>query len=145
MDNNNDEELVRELCKKIAREIMEELQEETEVRMDPDNPKLHSLWDEIVVQNVFQHGIGWDLTEEHVKALILDKVRSLRMDEQTLIWLQTNSGTDWELEDEEERGKPVFDDDEIAYYVLHEYVYRLADEHATSDERLSRYIDRLTS
>lgn len=137
------ERLAEYLSEYIAEATIRELRSEKDVRFDPGSAVLRSLWDEIVVQRAFQYGIGWELTEDHIKGIILQHVESLSPSDCLALWLNTDVGSEWSSRDG--KVEPPVNSFDIVNHMLRYFVYPKADQWALTDRRLRRYIEQLTS
>ena len=80
---------------------------------------------------------------ESLKKLCADSgMEELKEHEKLALWFQTDRGLDWLYDDEEERDKyPPVDEDDIAQYVLQDFVYYKAGD--WSNKRIQAYLDYL--
>lgn len=111
-------------CKRISTSIIRRLQKmKGNSMLSGDDSELGNTWDEICVQVQGDRSFFWDAYEQTIEQMLHSAVESLTQETETAIWLQTENGYVW---DEEEDGEPetVFED--VANYILHEYIYEEA-------------------
>ena len=107
----------------IARKVQRDLQHMTEGMQSGDDSGLANLWDEVCVQMQRQASVMWELYTDIMTTMILTHVRSLTVEQQEAIWLQTSAS---EEGDSSQDGNATDSDDEIASYIMREYLLNLA-------------------
>jgi len=107
--------------------------------MSAEDSGLRNVWDEICVQQQWEHSFSWGAYLATIEAFIEARLETLRPYELDALWLLTREGDDWDSELEEEREiYPVMRCDVLAY--LQDELLSLALN--WSNERISRYLER---
>jgi hypothetical protein len=108
-------------CKRLVRKVIRFLQQ-AEAGLSGDDSGLKSVWDEVCVQVRAQESVHWDDYLSTIEDLIARWVKVLAVPAKKALWLQTNSGTDWQCDREEETenaeeadGCPYCEDDVVDY------------------------------
>ena len=91
------------------------------------------------MQVQYERSFAWDAYEETIRATIRHDIESLPLHEAQAIWLQTDQGFDWDVDNEGIGQIPVCDDN-IEDYLLREFV--LAKAGSWSNARIREYLDR---
>lgn len=104
-----------------------------------EGSQLETIWEEICVQVQWEQPLIWEVYEETVKAEIGGLVAELPSHEKQAVWLQTEAGTDWKLEDPDERDSDPVNDDHVEAYLIN-LVYDEAER--WSNERIRAFIER---
>lgn len=106
-----------------------------------DDTPLKNMWDEICVQVQGEQSGMWDDYEDTISSLILSKVEGLDSVTQQAIWLQTDEGTDWSVDNEDQDGQeiPIVCED-IAKYILDGFMLSAAAN--WTNRRIERYLQR---
>jgi len=100
---------------------------------------LRNTWDEICVQQQWEHSFYWGAYLATIEAFIEARLETLRPYELDALWLLTREGDDWDSELEEEREiYPVMRCDVQAY--LQDELLSLACD--WSNDRISQYLER---
>lgn len=124
---------------RLARIVIKQLQRMKHT-LSGDDSELKTTWDEICVQIQNDKSLHWDAYEFTARQLVEGYLPKLSDHEREAIWLQTQSGFEWSLEEAVERDPNPVVDDEIIDHVLHEYVY--AEAGRWSNLRIREFIDR---
>ena len=61
----------------------------------PESSGLINLWDEICVQVQREYSVYWDAYEEYIVAIINESIRRLSKEEKLMIWLSSESFSEW--------------------------------------------------
>ena len=126
-------------CKKISGKVVRSLQKMTEGMQSGDDTPLKNVWDEICVQVQYEESGMWEIYLETISAFIEDEVKKLNNATKQAIWLQTEEGIDWEI-DNEEGDLSEFYVDDIVRYILHEFV--LSEATKWRNKRIEKYLER---
>ena len=123
-------------CERISTSVIRRLQKFTgRSLLHTEDSGLLNTWDEICVEvqseETYYRRLYLPTIEDVVDAEIEKRASSL----QQAIWLQTENGSGWEPEDDE----PINVAQDIADYVIQEYVLRKADR--WSNQRIERYLN----
>ncbi len=128
--------------------VIRDLRKITEGMQSGDDSPLKNVWDEICVQMQTEESVMWEVYLDVISSLIKSELKPLSREILQSIWLQTNEGGDWESEiaDQISEGElkeydvtVACNEDDIAEYILHEYIL-----HAASDftnKRIEKFID----
>lgn len=132
-------QLAEHTAERITRRVIAALQRLTDCQLSGDDSSLENTWDEICVQVQYEESYAWDVYLETVKAILGGDVEDLAAHEREALWLQTEQGSDWDCEDDENREPyPVLNDD-IVEYLLNDYV--LAAAGRWSNPRIRAYLE----
>jgi len=145
------------MCKSISKKTIRKLQALKEDNLlSGDDSGLKNVWDEICVQVQLDESVFWELYEGLVYSIIYDEVESMEKEFKQAIWLETENGKEWAIEEEDFESNrnnqalskyevPIYDyndipayEDDIAEYILNEYVYYQAQEY--SNNRIEKYL-----
>lgn len=132
-------QLAAHTAKRITRRTITALQRLTDCKLSGDDSMLANVWDEICAQVQYEESLAWDVYLETVTAMLSGEVDGLAAHEREALWLQTEQGSDWDCEDEDDRDPYPVDLDEIVEYLLHDYV--LAEAGSWSNARIRAYLD----
>jgi hypothetical protein len=142
----NHDRLLRQLAdvetKKIARKTIRSLQSlKGDNLLSGDDSELANTWDEFCVQVQEGESFFWDAYVITIKQAILVGVVALPVHVKQAIWLQTDDGFEWSLDDE--NGELDFhpDNNTIVDYVFQEVLTPLAME--WSNSRIRSYCERV--
>lgn len=125
----------------ITQKVIAQLQEMT-ATLSGDDSELKTTWEEICAQVQFEESFDWEIYDETVRSIISGYVEELPENEKKAIWLQTEVGIDWDLDEPEDRKPCHISDDEIVDYLAQNYVYTAAGD--WSNEHIQAYIERST-
>jgi hypothetical protein len=133
-------DLARRACDKLSRSVVRTLTMMTDGMQSGDDTPLKNMWDEICVQVQGEQSGMWDDYEDTISSLILSKVAGLDSATQQAIWLQTDEGTDWSVDNEDQDGQeiPIVCED-IAKYILDGFVLSVAAN--WTNRRIERYLE----
>ena len=107
-------------CQRISRKVVRCLQRMTKGMQSGDDSGLRNVWDEGCVQVQGEHSVMWDVYLETIRDMITGHLANLDGAVKQAIWLQTNSGMEWDPDDED--NDIFYADDEIADYILSDYL-----------------------
>lgn len=105
-----------------------------------DDSELKNVWDEICVQVQFENSIFWDAYVETAKQFLKGYVELLPEHIQLAIWLQTDDGFQWQLDNGDPQSRFCADSDAITDYIFSEFLLKAAGK--WSNDRIERYIER---
>ena len=132
-------QLAAQVAKRLTRKVITQLQRLKDVQSGDDS-KLQNVWDEICVQMQTEQSLSWDAYDDTARSLVAACLKTLPTHEQQALWLQTEEGSNWSLEDEEEREQfPVCDENTVEY-LLNDHIYPAAGR--WSNARIQAYINR---
>lgn len=131
--------LAKTECKRISRKIMRRLMQMDGEMQSGDDSSLKNLWDEICVQVQGEQSIFWSEYLDTVQPLLLLELKKVNVDIKQSIWLQTDEGFDWYLENENADIAP-FSDEDISTYIMQEFVLSIAANY--NNKRIEKYLDR---
>ncbi|MBU1194095.1 MAG: hypothetical protein KKE62_07355 [Proteobacteria bacterium] len=127
-----------EIAGRITRKTISGLQNIKET-LSGDDSELNNCWDEICVQVQHEHSFFWDAYDETAQSYAMGYIEGLKEHEKLALWFQTEIGWDWLYADDEEREEyPPMLDEDIAQYIVKEYLYRKAD--VWTNERIRAYL-----
>ena len=130
-----------EIAERITRKTISALQKIKDT-LSGDDSELENSWDEICVQVQYGQSFFWDSYDLTARSFVVAYIEELKEHEKLALWFQTDRGLDWLYDDEEERDKyPPVDEDDIAQYVLQDFVYYKAGD--WSNKRIQAYLDYL--
>ncbi|MDA1053291.1 MAG: hypothetical protein O3C40_22800 [Planctomycetota bacterium] len=130
--------VAKEAAERVARRVIAALQRMEET-LAGDDSGLKTTWDAICVQVQYEQSFYWDAYDDTVRGIVKGYIADLRRHETEAIWLQTNEGSDWQCDDEEDReAYPVWEGD-IINYITSEYVYEEAGR--WTNARIRSYFD----
>lgn len=126
-------------CRKVSGKIVRDLQKMTEGMQSGDDTPLKNVWDEICVQVQGEYSVMWDAYLDTITSLIRDEVEKLDIQTKQAIWLQTDEGIDWEI-DNEDQNTATYCVEDITEYVLENFVLSAAAN--WGNKRIEKYLDR---
>jgi hypothetical protein len=126
-------------CKKISRKVVRGLQKITEDMQSGDDTPLKNIWDEICVQVQGEESVMWEAYLNTIRSFIQAEVKKLDARTKQAIWLQTNEGLDWAIDNEEQETVSFFEDD-IIDNILQDYV--LSEAADWTNKRIEKYLER---
>ena len=139
----------KDLLKKFAKEIAIRIAKKTilalqkiENTLSGDDSGLKNTWDEICVQIQYEESLFWSAYDETVQSFVFAYIEELKSHEKLVIWLQTEQGSDWPYDYEEQNDNypPVLVED-VAQYITQEYIYSKAG--SWSNNRIRNYLDTI--
>lgn len=132
-------EVAQKAARRITRKVIAALQQMTDT-LSGDDSELKTTWDEICAQVQHENSSNWDAYDETVRGIVKAHIARLSKQEKEAIWLQTEAGTDWAYEEEENRESQPVSDEEIMDWLVEERVY--AEAANWSNARIRAYLDR---
>ena len=109
----------------IARVVIAKLQR-SQRDSDFAPSDLKSEWDEICVQIRHDRWPDWKMQDFGIRVIVRGYVAALRSHEREAIWLRTDGGREWDLDDPEDCDRNPINDDQIVDYITDHYVYEMA-------------------
>ena len=82
----------------IAASIIRQLQgikRDRGMMQSPESSGLINLWDEVCVQVQREYSVFWDAYEEFIRTIIEERVQKLPKEEKLMIWLSSESFSEW--------------------------------------------------
>ncbi|MGR3174545.1 MAG: hypothetical protein ACUZ8N_08115 [Candidatus Scalindua sp.] len=153
-------QLANTISERISRKVELSLKGMKDGLQSSDDSGLENLWDEVCVQLQSEQSIFWDLYNDYVIDLIKPHIEKLEHYEKTVIWLQTDRGSEWEIavsgpykendglysfpippehEVSEKDSAFCYNTDNIAEYIASEYVYEKAGTYR--NKKIIRYLE----
>jgi hypothetical protein len=133
-------------CKQISRKVAGELRKMTDGMQSGAGSPLENIWDEICVQVQEQKSALWEYYLYAIRNLIEIELKSMDSETAQAIWLQTDQGADWDMDteskilnDEEVPEKMEVSLDDIAVYILNEYLLKTAA--GWKNQRIEKFLD----
>lgn len=133
--------VAEQAAQRITRKVIAALQKLNQT-LSGDDSELETTWDEICAQVQFEQSVYWDVYDETVRDLVESLAAKLPKHERGAIWLQTDPGFDWLLEDSNVREAYPVSDEDIVDYLTREYIYVEADR--WTNDRIRAFLDRST-
>ena len=124
--------------KRIARKVVRTMQGITQGMQSGDDSVLANLWDEVCVQVQWVDSFMWEHYEEMMCEMIKKEAHMLSVELCKAVWLQTDSGFDWDF-DEDEAADIEYSEDDIADYILKEFVLKIAAD--WKNRRIEKFIN----
>jgi hypothetical protein len=126
----------------ITTEIIAELKSYT-ATMSGDDSGLKNIWEELCVQVQGEESFYWEAYQETVRTSVLGRLEALGYHDLASLWLQTDNGCDWDVENDE-ADTPLsqrltaapcvpYDLNDIATYLVSEYVLRFAENYTNKN------------
>lgn len=135
--------LATNAAKRTTRRFIRAMQKLTDCKISGDDSGLLNLWDEICAQAQFDQFEAWEAYEETGKATLDGLVAELSEHEQRALWLQTESGWDWDYDTRDANIPCPICTDDIVNYVWSEYIMNEAGR--WSNSRIRAYLERAGS
>jgi len=134
-------DLAHSACEKISRKVIRSLTKMTDGMQSGDGTSLKNIWDEVCVQVQDQESVTWEAYLDTIQSLILGELVGLDSATKQAIWLQTDEGTDWSVDNEDQDGQevPIVCED-IAKYILDGFV--LSSAGTWTNKRIEKYLER---
>jgi hypothetical protein len=134
-------DLARKECETLSRKVIRSLSKMTDGMQSGDDTPLKNIWDEICVQVQGEQAVMWDAYLDTIESLILGELVGLDSATKQAIWLQTDEGTDWSVDNEAQDGRevPIVCED-IAKYILDGFVLSAAADWI--NKRIEKYLER---
>lgn len=139
----SEKEIVRQVakaaCERICRRLIRRYRHIPPVLLGDDSP-LRNYWEDICVQEQQEErALDWEAVyEASLLGFLAGEVDELDDATRWAIWRQTDAGVGWSMEDEKPAEK--WSSDEIAKFILFEYLLLMAQGY--SNERLRKFIER---
>jgi hypothetical protein len=128
------------ICRHLTRLAIADLQRMTDSLLSGEDSGLENTWDEICVQIQSEQSVFWQTYDDIVRSLVADLVQKLLPFEREAIWLQTDQGVSWDCDEPGDRPVDPVSNDDIAEYVLTEFVYSAASN--WTNVRIQAYLDQ---
>lgn len=122
----------------IARRVIARLRKMHDGLLAGDDSGLKNSWDEICVQIQGEKFALWSAYEDTIDGIILSELENYDRLMKTALWLQTEDGIEWSI-DNNDGTQPVFSDGALVEYIRNEYVLAPAD--GWSNARIRAYLD----
>ena len=132
-------DIARDDCKQICRKVIFALQRMTEGLGSGEDSPLKNIWDEVCVQVKFQESIDWGLYLDTVRTIVSFEVGRFDARRKQAIWLQTRSGIDWYIENDDQEQTPGYCDEDITEYILNDFV--LTGALNWRNKRIEKYLE----
>jgi hypothetical protein len=116
--------LAEEVAQRLAKAVKSDL-DELEGGLSGDDSGLETVWEELCVQVQGEESFAWDEYENIAFDAIEKHVENLMDHESAAIWYQTDEGTEWMFDEEDDRAPDPDTKDAVVEYVLRA-VYTLA-------------------
>lgn len=100
---------------------------------------LRNVWDEICVQQQWEHSFSWRAYQVTIEADLECRLEELQSYELDALWLLTREGDDWDCELEDERETYPVVRDHVQNYLQDEVLTQALN---WSNARISRYLER---
>jgi hypothetical protein len=126
--------LAEKLTQKMASKIIRHLQKST-ITLSGDDSGLKNTWDEICVQIQYEYSFHWEVYLDLVEKLCLEEVLMLEEIEKFALWLQTDSGFEYE----QKEGDPEIVLEDIIQIIKKELFYKAGN---WSNDRIRKYLDQ---
>jgi hypothetical protein len=126
--------LAEKLTQKMASKIIRHLQKST-ITLSGDDSGLKNTWDEICVQIQYEYSFHWEVYLGLVEKLCLEEVLMLEEIEKFALWLQTDSGFEYE----QKEGDPEIVLEDIIQIIKKELFYKAGN---WSNDRIRKYLDQ---
>ena len=138
-ENGIARQLAEHTAKRITRKAIAILQGLTDCKLSGDDSTLENTWDEICVQVQGEESYGWDVYEETIETMLESEIAKLAPFEREALWLQTEQGSDWDCQDSDDREAYPVRNDDIATYLLRDYIMEAAG--SWTNRRIRAYLD----
>lgn len=125
-------------CKRLSMKVIRFLQKMTEGMQSGDDSPLKNIWDEVCVQVQGEESVLWDAYLDTIQALIAGEVAGLDTATKQAIWLQTNEGSEWDIENEDPTSIP-FSEEDISIFIMDSYVLSVAAD--WTNQRIQKYLE----
>jgi len=140
-------DIAESACKIITKKVIRKLQQSKDM-LSGDDTTLKNVWDEICVQVQGEESLMWDAYLDTISSFIEHEVSYLDDFTQQAIWLQTNEGSNWDEDNEEDydykenyrKKNTIFIcHDDIVLYILNDYILSSAAD--WSNKRIREYLE----
>lgn len=156
-------EFAKRECTRIARRIIRKLQKMTDALLSGDDTVLKNTWDEICVQVQFEQSFYWDVYVDEIMHLVSIELNSQPTFVKEAIWLQTDNGLRWIIDNEYKESQSLtsydganlgtksthddetipFNEHDIADYIVREHILVAAGR--WHNRRIEAFIDSISS
>lgn len=126
-------------CQSLSRKVIRALTNMTKEMQSGDDSPLKNVWDEVCVQVQGEESVMWDAYLETIQQIIQTKLADLDRATKQAIWLQTNEGSEWSM-DNEDNDTVYYCEEDIEFYIMHEFVLSAAAD--WTNRRIERYLMR---
>jgi hypothetical protein len=128
-------------AKKLARKTIKYLQSLKDNNLlSGDDTELESVWDEFCVQVQGENSFYWDAYVETAKQFINGYAELLPIHVNQAIWLQTDEGFEWTLDNENEKLDFYGSIDSITDYIFNTHLLFLAE--TWTNKRIELFIEK---
>jgi hypothetical protein len=124
-------------AKRICRRPIRYLQTAKDT-LSGDDSGLTCVWDEFCVQAQGEESIFWELHIDLARIEIEHLLANTPKHERDALWLQTDTGSDWLIDEPEDREPDPETQADTVKYLLSEYVFPAADR--WSNKRIKAYL-----
>ena len=139
--------LIANLTGPVIRHL-QSIKRDSGMMQSPESSGLINLWDEICVQVQWEYSPYWDSYEDYIEAIIDESVRTLPKEEKLMIWLSSESFSDWaDSYDEDDNCDDAFSeffpegyDSDAIIKTIYEEVISRADVY--QNRRITTFIDQ---
>lgn len=125
--------------KNITNKVIRKLQNMTEDLLSGDDTILKNIWDEVCVQVQYEESYMWEIYELTIKLLVKDEIQNLSIYARQAIWLQTDEGSEWEIDNENLQICNFYEED-IEEYIIKEYILPAAAD--WTNKRIEKFLER---
>lgn len=126
-------------CHRVCADTIKMLQGMTDCLQSGYDHLLVSLWEEIVVQVQQEESFSWEMYRITVLDIIAYYIEKLPLHSKQAIWLQTDSGIEWECAEAPRSASCPADVKDISQYIFANYVIEAAGEY--SNDRIEKFLD----
>jgi hypothetical protein len=124
-------------AKRICRQTIRRLQAAKETSSGDDSG-LTCVWDEFCVQVQGDESLFWEIHIDLARIQIEHLLANTPKHGQDALWLQTDTGSDWLIDEPEDREPDPESQADTVNYLLSEYIFRAADR--WSNKRIKAYL-----
>jgi hypothetical protein len=115
------EALAHEVSKRVTQKVISILEDLTATLSGA--ALRENVWEVICIQKQIEQSNAWKVYDETVRITVVTCLSELPDHERNAIWLQTDVGRNWASEDEKDRKAFPVNEEDIARYLLLEYIY----------------------
>ena len=139
--------LIANLTGPVIRHL-QSIKRDSGMMQSPESSGLINLWDEICVQVQWEYSPYWDSYEDYIEVIIDESVRTLTKEEKLMIWLSSDSFSEWaDSYDEDDNCDDAFSeslpegyDSDAIIKAIYEEVISRADEY--QNRRIMTFMDQ---
>ncbi len=84
---------------------------------------LANIWNEMCVQVQHERSFAWNAYDQTARAVVDALVEDLLPHEKAALWLQADTGIDWDSDDPAERATNPVATEDIVAHLLRDYIY----------------------